>query len=120
MQWPEATCTKSRSVPEPDWKDPQPELTRRHCAVMSITRQVPLVLVLGCGAGHHGSTGDGGGSNNNGDGGKPTACEGGLGEWTGKDDVPASQNPPCGLKADQVPQFVSIGFDDNGQVGGMT
>ena len=47
-------------------------------------------------------------------------CEGGLGEWKGTDDVPASQNPPCGLKPDQVPQFVAIGFDDNGQVGGMT
>jgi hypothetical protein len=88
---------------------------------MSITRQVPLVFVLGCGACHHGDTsGGGGGSNNNGDGGKPATCEGGLGEWSGNDNVPASQNPPCGLKPDQVPQFVSIGFDDNGQVGGMT
>jgi peptidoglycan/xylan/chitin deacetylase (PgdA/CDA1 family) len=87
---------------------------------MSITRQVPLVLVLGCGAGHHGGTGDGGGSNNNGDGGAPTACKGGLGDWTGKDNVAASQAPPCGLKPEEVPQFVSIGWDDNGQVGGMT
>ncbi len=87
---------------------------------MSIMRQVPLVLVLGCGAGHHGS--GGGSGNNNGDGGAPaTECVGGgLGEWTGKDNVPASQSPPCGLKASQVPQFVGIGFDDNGQVDGMT
>ena len=84
---------------------------------MSITRQVPLLFVLGCGAGHHGdTTGDGG--NNNGDGGQPATCTGGLGEWTGNDNVRASQNPPCGLAPDQVPQFVAIGWDDNGQVGG--
>ena len=88
---------------------------------MSITRQVPLVFVLGCSACHQGgSTGDGSGSNNNGDGGTPVMCEGGLGEWKGTDNVPASQSPPCGLSPAQVPQFVSIGFDDNGQVGGMT
>jgi peptidoglycan/xylan/chitin deacetylase (PgdA/CDA1 family) len=88
---------------------------------MSIKRQVPFVLLLGCGACHQGdSTGDGGGSNNKGDGGTPATCEGGLGEWKGTDNVPASQSPPCGLAPEQVPQFVSIGFDDNGQVGGMT
>lgn len=88
---------------------------------MSIKRQVPFVLLLGCGACHQGdSTADGGGSNNNGDGGTPATCEGGLGEWKGTDNVPASQSPPCGLAPQQVPQFVSIGFDDNGQVGGMT
>ncbi|HEY5951525.1 MAG TPA: polysaccharide deacetylase family protein [Kofleriaceae bacterium] len=87
---------------------------------MSITRQVPLLFVIGCGAGHHGSTGDGGGNNNNGDGGQPATCTGGLGEWTGKDNVLASQNPPCGLSPDQVTQFVSIGFDDNSQVDGLT
>ncbi|HUQ07003.1 MAG TPA: polysaccharide deacetylase family protein [Kofleriaceae bacterium] len=89
---------------------------------MSITRQVPLLFVLGCGgAGHHGdSTGDGGGSNNNGDGGPPATCTGGLGDWTGNDNVRASQNPPCGLTPGQVPQFVSIGFDDNGQAAGVS
>jgi peptidoglycan/xylan/chitin deacetylase (PgdA/CDA1 family) len=85
---------------------------------MSITRQVPLVFVLGCGAVPHGDPPDG--SGNNGNGGQPTACKGGLGDWTGKDNVPASQDPPCGLTPDQVPQLVSIGFDDNGQIGGMT
>lgn len=84
---------------------------------MSITRQVPLLFVLGCGAGGPGGPGGGG---NNSDGGAPAVCTGGLGEWTGHDNVRASQQPPCGLTPDQVPQFVSIGFDDNGQVGGMT
>jgi peptidoglycan/xylan/chitin deacetylase (PgdA/CDA1 family) len=88
---------------------------------MSITRNVPLLFVLGCGAGNHGdTTGDGGGSNTNGDGGNPPVeCHGGLGEWTGHDNVAASQNPPCGLTPQQVPQFVSIGFDDNGQAAGV-
>jgi len=86
---------------------------------MSITRQIPLVFLLGCGAGHQGSNGGGSGSGN-GDGGQPVACKDGLGDWTGKDNVPASQKPPCGLTPAQVPQFVAIGFDDNGQVGGMT
>ncbi len=31
--------------------------------------------------------------------------------------MPASQNPPGGLNAQVVPQFVSIGFDDNGYSG---
>lgn len=33
------------------------------------------------------------------------------------DHVAASVNPPAGLDASQVPQFVSIGFDDNGYSG---
>jgi chitodextrinase len=33
------------------------------------------------------------------------------------DNVPASANPPSGLSANQVPQFVSFGFDDNGYSG---
>ena len=79
------------------------------------------MLVLGCGAGHHGSPGGDDGNNNSGDGGQPATCTGGgLGAWTGNDNVPASQSPPCGLQPEQVPQFVAIGFDDNGQVGGMT
>src|SRR5687767_3494655 len=40
----------------------------------------------------------------------------GLGPWTGNDDVPASQQPPGGLRPDQVPMFVSFGFDDNPSV----
>jgi hypothetical protein len=37
----------------------------------------------------------------------------GLGPWTGKDDVPPSTSPPGGLRPEQVPMFVSLGFDDN-------
>ena len=37
----------------------------------------------------------------------------GLGSWTGNDNVPPSRNPPGGLSADQVPMFISLGFDDN-------
>jgi hypothetical protein len=44
-------------------------------------------------------------------------CSGGLGAWTGHDNVAASQDPPCGLLPSQVPQFVSIGFDDNAYSG---
>jgi hypothetical protein len=33
--------------------------------------------------------------------------------WTGTDNVAASASPPGGLQPAQVPQFVSIGFDDN-------
>jgi peptidoglycan/xylan/chitin deacetylase (PgdA/CDA1 family) len=35
--------------------------------------------------------------------------------WTGTDHVKASHDPPGGLTAAQVPQFVSIGWDDNFQ-----
>jgi hypothetical protein len=37
----------------------------------------------------------------------------GLGPWTGKDNVPPSAKPPGGLTPEQVPMFVSLGFDDN-------
>ncbi len=37
----------------------------------------------------------------------------GLGPWTGNDDVAPSKNPPGGLRPDQVPLFVALGFDDN-------
>jgi hypothetical protein len=47
------------------------------------------------------------------DAGPSGICSGGLGAWTGHDDVASSQSPPCGLTAKQVPQFVAIGFDDN-------
>jgi len=80
-----------------------------------------------------GNNGDGGGPGPDGggpgpDGGSGAVCNGGLGPWTGNDNVPASANPPCGLTPAQVPQFVSIGFDDNaysglegsGGTGGMT
>jgi hypothetical protein len=43
----------------------------------------------------------------------------GLGPWTGKDNVPPSPNPPGGLKPEQVPMFVSFGFDDNPYSEGM-
>ena len=47
----------------------------------------------------------------------PGVCTDGLGAWTGHDDVAPSQSPPCGLAPGQVPQFVSIGFDDNAYSG---
>lgn len=34
-----------------------------------------------------------------------------------QDSVPPSQNPPGGLSPSQVPQFITIGFDDNSQSG---
>jgi hypothetical protein len=43
----------------------------------------------------------------------------GLGAWTGKDNVPASQSPPGNLPIDQVPLFVSLGFDDNPEPEGV-
>jgi hypothetical protein len=42
---------------------------------------------------------------------------GGLGAWTGHDDVAPSARPPGGLAPAQVPQLVAIGFDDNGVSG---
>jgi Polysaccharide deacetylase len=54
-----------------------------------------------------------------GTGGAPPGPVMGLGPWTGKDNVAASQKPPGGLAANQVPMFVSIGFDDNQSAGGM-
>jgi peptidoglycan/xylan/chitin deacetylase (PgdA/CDA1 family) len=44
--------------------------------------------------------------------GDPCAA-GGLGAWTGNDNVAASQDPPCGLAPEQVPMFVALGWDDN-------
>jgi hypothetical protein len=41
----------------------------------------------------------------------------GLGAWDGKDNVAWSQKPPCNLPVNKVPQFVSLGFDDNGYSG---
>lgn len=58
---------------------------------------------------------DGGGGG--GDGGGNAQCEDGLGPWTGHDNVAPSANPPCGLSPAAVPQFVSIGFDDNAYSG---
>ncbi len=49
----------------------------------------------------------------------PVDCEAGLGAWTGNDNVPASSDPPCGLTPSEVPQFVSIGWDDCGQAEGV-
>jgi peptidoglycan/xylan/chitin deacetylase (PgdA/CDA1 family) len=80
----------------------------------------------GGGGGRDGGGGDGGGGG--GDGGGGGVCTDGLGPWTGHDDVAPSASPPCGLSPSQVPQFVSLGFDDNaysgldgsGGTGGMT
>jgi hypothetical protein len=44
-------------------------------------------------------------------------CPNGLGEWNGDDVFPPSQDPPCGFAPEEVPQFVSLGFDDNGTSG---
>jgi hypothetical protein len=78
-----------------------------------------ILLPLGCGPG---SPGGGGGDDTtpDPDGGPPVECSGGLGPWTGNDNVAPSQDPPCGLSPSQVPQFVAIGWDDNGQAAGMT
>ena len=37
-----------------------------------------------------------------------------------QDNFPASKSPPNGLATSRVPQFVNIGFDDNGYADGMT
>ncbi|HVR61778.1 MAG TPA: hypothetical protein VMU50_07745 [Polyangia bacterium] len=37
---------------------------------------------------------------------------GGLGPWTGHDNVPMSSRPPGGLSPDRVPQLVALTFDD--------
>jgi peptidoglycan/xylan/chitin deacetylase (PgdA/CDA1 family) len=37
----------------------------------------------------------------------------GLGPWTGNDNVAPSKQPPGGLRVDQAPLFVALGFDDN-------
>ncbi len=47
-------------------------------------------------------------------------CENGFGAWTGHDNVPASQSPPCNIPPSKAPLFVSVGFDDNGDAEGMT
>jgi hypothetical protein len=94
---------------------------------MSIANQVsPLLalsflIVAGCGA-MPGTGGDDDASDDDGgddDGTNPTPCTDGLGDWTGHDNVLAAQVPPCGMTPAQSPQFVSFGFDDNGQVEGV-
>jgi peptidoglycan/xylan/chitin deacetylase (PgdA/CDA1 family) len=92
---------------------------------MSIIRPVtlsavPLMLALGCGSTGNGGDGDGPNPNPTDGGLPPVNCENGLGPYTGNDNVRASQQPPCGLAPSEVPQFVSIGFDDNGQAAGVT
>jgi hypothetical protein len=44
----------------------------------------------------------------------------GLGPWTGRDNVPASQSPPGNLRPERVPMFVGMGFDDNPETRGVT
>jgi len=73
-----------------------------------------VVLGMGC-AGKNG-----GGDDDGDDDMPPQNCEGGFGEWDGKDNLPASQSPPCNIAADKAPLFVSVGFDDNGDAEGMT
>jgi hypothetical protein len=65
-----------------------------------------------------GGSGGAGGSSGAGTGGSAVPPTG-LGPWTGTDNVPASQTPPGGFKPEQIPMFVSIGFDDNQSAGGM-
>jgi hypothetical protein len=48
------------------------------------------------------------------DAGQPT---GGLGPWTGNDNVAPSQSPPFGIPVNQAPQFVILGWDDNAYSG---
>jgi hypothetical protein len=67
-----------------------------------------------CGSGA-GAGGDDDGGDDDDDG--PVGPVTGLGEWTGHDDVAWSQDPPFGLSPKHVPQFVSIGFDDNSYSG---
>jgi len=95
---------------------------------MRIARTIsPLLFALaaGCGGGGSGPGDDDGMSDDDGNPDSPDAppapdCTGGgLGDWTGNDNVPASTNPPCGLTAQQVPMFVGISFDDNSQAAGV-
>jgi peptidoglycan/xylan/chitin deacetylase (PgdA/CDA1 family) len=98
----------------------------REARSMRIARFLPPILfAIGCGGG--GTTpGDDDGDDDMPNPGDPDArppsgdCTDGLGEWTGNDDVAASVSPPCGLAPAEVPQFVAIGFDDNGQAAGMS
>jgi peptidoglycan/xylan/chitin deacetylase (PgdA/CDA1 family) len=60
---------------------------------------------------------DGGGGGPGPDAPPPGVCRDGLGPWTGNDNVAASAAPPCGLAPAQVPQLVSLGWDDNGYSG---
>jgi peptidoglycan/xylan/chitin deacetylase (PgdA/CDA1 family) len=88
------------------------------------------ILVLAMSAGSCGGK-SGGGDDDGNNGGKdaPTGgvdsgatidCSKGFGAWTGHDNAPPSMMPPCGLAPDKVPQFVGIGWDDNGDAGGVT
>ena len=40
-------------------------------------------------------------------------CTASFGQYDYSDNVPPSQNPPAGLSPSEVPQFVTIGWDDN-------
>jgi peptidoglycan/xylan/chitin deacetylase (PgdA/CDA1 family) len=63
-----------------------------------------------------GDSGDGDADGGDGDD-TPGECD--LGPYKGTDHVKPSKNPPCDLKPEQVPMFVSIGFDDNDKVEGL-
>ncbi len=42
-----------------------------------------------------------------------------MGAWNGRDHLEPSKAPPCNLDVSEVPQFVALGFDDNGDAAGM-
>jgi hypothetical protein len=70
----------------------------------------------GDGDGDGGGDGDGDGDGDT-DHPSGTVCKTGLGEWHADDVFPPSQDPPCSFKPEEVPQFVGLGFDDNGTSG---
>jgi hypothetical protein len=59
-----------------------------------------------------GAGGSGAGGSSGGNGGATVYPPGGLGPWTGHDNVKMSSSPPGGLTVGRVPQFVALTFDD--------
>src|SRR6266478_7372651 len=67
----------------------------------------------GGGAATGGQPGGSGGANGSGgNGGATVYPPGGLGPWTGHDNVKMSSSPPGGLAVNRVPQFIALTFDD--------
>jgi peptidoglycan/xylan/chitin deacetylase (PgdA/CDA1 family) len=66
-----------------------------------------------------GGSDTGSGGRDTGSGGRPPVPVGGLGPWTGHDNVAPSASPPAGLKPAQVPMLIAFGFDDNGHADGF-
>ena len=79
------------------------------------TVAVVLLSVLGssCGAGDDSNAAGGADAATD----EPDPAVGGLGPWTGNDNVPPSQAPPFGLAPARVPMFVNLGWDDNAYSG---